>query len=401
MRENLRDLVSFKCPRENMDAVDALLHGATKEELEDILGGDSPEEREIRRMNFVGGLRSFGFVIEGGRRGGQLYKLIGFEEKGPEETIADWHPEDLAALDFVRSVPVQDQDWQYLEGKLELGIKKGVIPPDAHEASFLQLFSYDLGASHTRGFWHSWKGIVVQRFSTRPRFRIRPFTMSLQAVVNLARGLGKLSYAPVRVDGITETFARQLRAAAGGGVSKYREAIYDVKKIANVDPGLFNSRSRSSLRKFDRECVFVEVAGGTEAVEHVIAEWRRIVEPKQRQLSITRDYTAARISVPKMILLGLRDDMPVCSHILGFIPGVPMATQIVEKSLNYSSQIGGKAGTADWNLVKTCQFLRERGFSEFNVGHISGGTDGLARHKLRLMARETFTWSWVSPWSRQ
>lgn len=393
-RTDLRQRVLEKFPSISETVLDALLSGIDRESLDIYMAGSSREEREIARMNLVGTLRSLGFTITGGRGGGRIYRIWRWEEPKPKTTVAEWSDEDRESLAQVQSDPVELLDFAYAGLKIRDSIDAGIADAESHESGPLELFSYELGASSTQGFWtEGRRGIVIQRFVNRPVFRIRPFTMSDDEIVDLAQRLSKLSVRPIQIIDVNKATARRLLEAfpIRPSVTKNRQSILSTQKAVDFSSSVFNKRAQSMIRKNDRETTFVRLLSGGEAACQVIDEWRVAAESKQRQLSITRDYVAAEIDAPKFLFLGLRNDIPVSLHILEQLTPT-MCSQIVEKSLNYRGVLGGQPGTTDWNLFATSRALLEMGILEINMGHIFGGTFGLAEHKLKIQSREVESW---------
>jgi hypothetical protein len=181
-----------------------------------------------------------------------------------------------------------------------------------------------------------------------------------------------------------------------GSFWKRREAIYQTKQIAEHPDQFFNKRGLEMLKKARKELVHLPTDGRDSYqrdIETIIKLWRQHNEPKHRQLAISRDFIAARdlIHDPNtLFFLGYRDNQPACVHILSrstFYRNTEV-NQIVEKSLNYSAIPGGKAGTADANLVFTCEYLSHIGVERINAGGYDGGGWGLSPHKARFAKEE-------------
>jgi hypothetical protein len=399
MKEDLRDLVLSKFPRIDTTILDHLLVGIDRDSLDSIvvLGG-SKDEKELARMNLIGSLRGLGFVVSGGRRGGDRYQVTDYAPMEPSPTIDTW---DLPSQRLVKSIhrdPIDHNHYEAVKAYLKVFSEETL-----QEFCPLCFFAYDLGSSSTRGYWWDDSMAVIQRFDSRPIFKIKPFVFDAKRVILLSEVLCLVSCRPVQVVGLTKSMALSLkRISPKGTINVYNQAIYDVTRLASMSRDLYSKTDLERLRRSERDTPFFEAGPDSEATTYLIDTWKETVGHRQRQLSIGRDYVAAKIDLPKMMWVGVRNDLPVTLQIAAEFPfSKTTACHLVEKSLNYSWQLGGRSGTADWGVVRTCQLLLERGYTELNFGHIAGGTKGLENHKHRLLSRIVQSYSFNTNLKRQ
>ena len=264
------------------------------------------------------------------------------------------------------------------------------IDDRAHEKSLLQLLCYDVSKTpaYIAPGSGSRMGLILQKNQNVPSWKIIPMTLSYEETLSWSRTLQRVSFKPVKILYIPPEWKGPLKAM-GYSFESNPEALYDLDQFANHPETYLNERALSNLKRSTRDTQLIELEWGSEGLgSAVVEEWRAINEPKQRRLSIVRDYFSLLIGMKgKHVFLGLRDGLPVCLHVVDPVCG-PLATEVVcqvtEKSLNYRSQPGGRFGTSDFNLWATSQRLYEMGYKTFNVGHIEGAEFGLAQRKRRL-----------------
>lgn len=379
----LGSLVQSKQPDLSQEIVRLLLGGVEKDVLDPMVGG------ELGRMNLIGSLRAIGFQITGGRGGGKTYKLIGFEEKEASLPLDQW-PHDLQSrVEFTRLYPASQKE---LERMIAAPHFANMDP--IHESSLLQVLSYELGASATAGYL--WEDLlVIERFPNRPAYKIHPFHDDVEEMILVAQYLGAISTKPVQIVGLSQSMAARIKfKRPKWTISKHAQAVYDTRTIGYSPEVHLSKQQMKGLRKAIRENEMLRVTSDSAAIQNVIHTWKTTVGHRQRQLSINRDFVAASSKVDGQInLLGMRGNDLISCHIFDGITGSNTMAQIVEKSLNYSWQPGGRSGTADWNLVRACQILSDMGYQTLNAGHIGGGSDGLAEHKLKLLDHTVYSYS--------
>lgn len=379
-----------------IDLINLLMEGLSKSQLQEWITqtyGLIGDPNDIRRMNIIGTLRGLGYQVTGGKKGRMTpYQIVGWVEKEDTPGVEAWSIEDRAALEEIHRLP-EITDIHQIEEMLSL-----VQPSDRHEHSALQIWSYEL--ANNRAFEVEDdlgnKGIVIQKNVEKPVFRIIPFTLSDHGIVALVNLLGKISYQPIKIINTSSELNKMCKIHLGGRVETANEAVYDVHKIASFDGR--SSKSIKNVTRLGRDLTVKRVDWVENyLLENVITSWRSVVEARQRQLSITRDYRAISAQcASKIVTLGIRHDRPACFQILDWMPGTKMVAQIVEKSLNFRSQPGGESGTSDFSLWRTCEILENLGVEEINAGHMGGGTKGLEEHKRRLLSRVVVSTTFVA-----
>lgn len=369
-----------------------LLRGVEKIELQEALRdgeGEADKVLDLRRMNLIGGLRALGFDVTGGRRGGKEYKIVAWAEpKGPEKTIDDFDDDQREALSKVESMQLLTTDQKSVDAALPALMEGRVdIHPLAHERSLLSILCYDI--SGNEAYVHQGRtgvAIIVRKFRATPVFRVIPISMGYTESLDLIDALMKISFKPPKLLYIPDAWTGHLRDDwPGSTFERATEAIYDIERFATNPKSLWHKDDDRKRRKQDELTQFVQLEwGGGALATTVIEEWRKVNEPKQRQLAIRRDYHSVLIDLPtKKTFVGLREGMPVCLSVVDRI-GTDIYAEITEKSLNYASQPGGRSGTTDYTLWKTCVMLYEAGAKWLSYGHVYGGESGLTAKKIKM-----------------
>lgn len=375
-----------------------LLAGMSKNELTAWIQAEGlyGEANEVRRMNIIGGLRGLGYDVTGGRKGrNQPYQIVGWNEKVSSPGIDAWSQEDRETYNWVHSLDEIQTPFDISTMINQLGLEDR---QQRHENSALQIWSYEMSGNQAFRYQDADgnEGLIIQKFREKPVFRIIPISLPASSIVPLVEKLGRISYRPITIINTRPSDLPIFKSELGGRINKSEQAIYNVSDIAS-----FKGRSPKSIKNIKRlgdRCVVQGVEWIEDYhLENVISAWRAIVEARQRQLSIVRDYRAihARLS-SKITTVGVRHYHPVSFQILDWMPGTSMAAQIVEKALNFRSQLEGEPGTSDFSLWRTCQILESLGIEEINAGMIEGGTKGLEEHKRRLMIRSIISTSFTA-----
>jgi len=377
------------------ELANALLGGVTKDELELLLIKMSLSETlskqvlDIKRMNLIGGLRAEGFQVTGGRRGGKIYQIVGWEEpKGPERTTDNFSDDQRSKLEQLESMPLLTVDQRRVDTILPMlqGERVG-IHPLAHERSLLSLLCYDISGNDAYVYQgETGVAIVVRKFKRTPSFRVIPISLSYSESIDLLEWLLPISFKPAKLMYIPDSWAVDLKDDwPTCTIERATEAIYDVERFATNPKSLWHGDDDRKRRKQDELTQFVQLEWGGETLAGtIIDEWRKVNEEKQRQLAIRRDYHSVIIQLPtKKTFVGLREGLPVCLSVVDKI-GDDVYAEITEKSLNYASQPGGRSGTTDYTLWKTCVKLHEEGVKWLSYGHIHGGEAGLTQKKTRM-----------------
>lgn len=377
---------------------DALLVGVSKSDLQSLFGvemslpADDPQV-DVARMNTVGSLRALGYEVSGGRQGRSVpYKILGWspiDEYLPAET---WQGPEREVLDeILLGGELRGDEVEQWKSRIQFSIS-GLSP--AFESSVDYLSTYEMARDRAFEMCHG-RAIVLWRFPNMPRLRIFNLGLDVKSLDHLAQWLSKASLTRVRVVIVNESDAGQLRNM-GWEVTRHRQALYDPKWIMDNLNSLFSKTQRSLLRQHERQST-IELAYGQLRPREVseatalIQMWKATNEKKQRQLAIGRDFRAVEIGTDLAILVRRLSGELVALQLLGRSI-TRVASQLVEKALNYRHMPGGQSGTSDFSFVHGLDQLRRMlGYRVINGGDIDGGTVGLAEHKLKLCNGKTFT----------
>jgi hypothetical protein len=232
---------------------------------------------------------------------------------------------------------------------------------------------------------------LVQRFQTSPRFRLYDLNAQPDEMLGYAEQVAFYSHRPVKILNVDPHFFPVYDPLTTLHLSD--EALLEVAALYERPQDFFSKREMEMLRRDQREMDYRLIENGIAELQkkQVLDEWKRKNAEKHFRLSITRDYVAAGLKgrPPTGIqFLGFRNKVPGCLHIFSRVPQpVSQVTQMVEKSLNYRDQAGGRPGTTNANLWFACSHLRERGIETINMGTFDGGNAGLGERKKRLAAR--------------
>lgn len=362
------------------DLIPMLERGAIKAELHtalaEIIGADMDSaEVDVARMNTIGTLRAWGYKVEGGRGGGKIYKIVGWEPTAEYRGAEDWDGEEAEMLAWIRGY--KKPDWDIVAAKMLSGT---LDPFHTRCAEYIRCYelakgnqAYDFGDL-----------LVLQKFISMPRFRIYDLCSTPEELYWTAEKISKASLGTVEIRGIGLDQAKELKKLdPKGSISRRAEAVYDVEHIAEAPGDYLNKRAMQTLRKLNREMSFYNVGAETMKKDgkRVIENWRDTNERKMRQLAITRDYTSLDCRAT-FNFIGYRGEYPVCINILDRLPARgEYVALITEKSLNYSRMPGGHPGISDYNIVHACSIMASHGVKYFNAGGYDGGGYGLADHK--------------------
>jgi len=365
-------------------SIQALFQGVSQKDLENLVHLNPRANPEIERMNFVGCLRSMGYLVrQHGRGPTSTYQITGWEPRDDtRESIRYWPDDRLRVLDELQSLPrVLSTDWETFYQDQSSRDFSGPLP---HSISWLVVWSYLI--SRREAFWvrtSTLSAILVRRFREKPRWQVVYVSGSLQDLRDLVVRVSSVSLRAVTIFGLQDREAQEFCQLSPGVVMTEREAVYDLDRVLSNLFEVFNSRGLRQLRARERECFLRDP--DVELSRRVVDIWREFNEPKQRQLAVVRDYLALESPAPKEWFLGVRDNFPVSVILAERWPRDPTyAFEIVSKGLNYTSMPGGKPGVSDWSTVKEFECLRDRGVRYLNAGSIDGGTDGLRTHKSRF-----------------
>ena len=389
--------IAKRIPDEFRSLIDYLLgEGLTKNSLEEMIASclqvdpQSPQNSriEIARMNLIGGLRAAGYLVTGGRAGGNLYRIVGWEEKVSKPAASTWTGDTRSVLDWVHSLPkppVEDI-FRHLARRDSQEI--------LHENAPLYAYCYE-GARDL--FWLYEDGpdavLIFQKNRELPALRIFDLFASSQFCLQLAEKLAKASIRKVPIVNVPSTSLDEYRRS-GTAIASREAGIYDLKDIVNNPEKYWSEKSYNTLRKMARECTFVTDMSIDDQIL-VVDRWKMSEETKHRQLAITRDYKG--IATPwrnKIVVGAFREGFPV-AHVLydrvAANPGV--ATLLNEKGLNKrvfpdgSPIPGGHSGISDFVELASCQHLVSIGVDAVNSGGYEGGGIGLSPRKKRFSCR--------------
>lgn len=347
--------------------------------------GYEPDSVQVanQSMNLIGGLRSMGYEIPKERG---FYHITGKHEPPTYRPASSWTGLEREVLNEIQAMPkvsLASRDW--FDSSLASNA-------NLHESCFAYLWSYEQAT--TKFFQYQsddGEAVIGWKFANFPRLRIFNLSLPPAAVLSLGTRLSAASTRPIKVLHLFERELPEYRDSAYfGGVERRREAVYRLSRI----PECLNSRGRGMVRKNRKEMQWSRVdpadAAYVRDATAVIEHWRDRNEDKHRQLAIRRDLISLELKTANDFhCIGYRDGVPCCLHVLTRLPKTPnVAGLLTEKSLNYSDVPGGKAGTADTNLVLAAEILLENGVEYINAGGYDGGGIGLPQHKQRFALPE-------------
>ncbi len=384
--------------------IEALLNGVSKADLEALLVDEgetlTPAEIDIRRMNAVGSLRAFGYVIP--RMRGH-YQITGFEEKREIIPASEWTGRPRAVLEWLCSCQtVLEEDLPRVQRKLA-GLP---LVHTAHENCSGYLWCYEL-ARDTGYFIENEYGscIAIQKFITAPRLRIFNTGMDAEGLLLLAKTLSLASLQAVGILNLPLEFAQDLKKLDPKGyINKRQEAIYSTWEISEHPERFLNKRALTQLRKNQRDTYLVEldhrdteISRKAKNLQHEVVDiWKQHLERRHRQLAITRDYIAIEMGLD-LSYVGMREGISVSSNVLDQLPNRPdVAADLMNKARSYSEMKGGRPGTSDWALHEVCKKLLSRGVEWYQAGSFLGGGEGLEAHKKRYCHHEIAACSFVT-----
>lgn len=339
---------------------------------------DTPQA-EVARMNIVGALRSVGYKVSGGRGGGKFYKVLSWTEPKPSTTVDEWDPKRRSILDWVHRGEQVTTKHRDVINRLLAG--RG---DRRHDWSFGFIWAYEL--ARDTGYLCEVDGglvLVVQRFQSRPRFRIVYLGNSLQQLEKTAHYLAPASYMNVQIRGLPSDLASQW----AGEVWKRQQAVVELGPIVSDPRTVYSKRTCELIRQNWREVDYWDAGSNDVADMHAVLEkWRMLNEAKHRQPALTRDRVCFdNVELYPFAFIGRRQGVPVTTTVWDRLPGDPKcATLMVEKSLNYSTIEGGHSGTSDASMYYAFVRMYQQGIKFVNLGTYEGGGIGLPQHKQRL-----------------
>lgn len=352
------------------------------------------------RMNLVGGLRAAGYLVEGGRKGGSVYKVVGFEEKRYRPPVDQWTGTPKEVYDWVHTElsPLNDNGWRTINPDLA----KRDASETLHENSWMYIWCYEAANDLA---WYVFddqsksSAIVLQKHRNVPRFRLFELYATPQWLLQMAEYLAQGSTHPVSIVNTrlesTNEFKRLHRSGTWG---RRTEALYDVRSIALETKKYLNDRAMTTLRKRMREHSFLAYSEPMSPFEksdqlQLIETWKKLNESKHRQLAIERDRKAIRIDYPGRITFGVKtlDGQLTAHHMFDRLANRPQIVMLMnEKSLNYNHfedgtpVPGGAYGMSILNQIWACTALAEMGVTHVQSGGIDGGGVGLPAHKKQF-----------------
>lgn len=381
--------------------------GMTKDELEAFLLPFKENEHlpiDTERMNQIGGLRSEGFIIPK-KRG--FYQIVGFEEKKFDLPADKWPDEQQEIFRRLRAKEkVRHEDYPRLRDYYRSLV---------HDSDFAHHFapgyplSYEL--ARDTGYFVGEGGIVHQKFSSQPRFRIiAPSYEAREDFRALAQLLGRVSRTDVRLVSVS---ARDSWKEVGFVKHQVRDqGLYRIESLADELRFIsqWSDSMRTNIRRAMKEMTIFSARQMVKQVwmkdaTYVVDQWRYgRAGQKQRQLAITRDYVAIDLAhehMSKTSFLFYRNGSPVGVAIYDTICEQAVS-DLVLKGLNYKSMPGGMPNTGIGMQILAAKKLQKLGYSFINGGDIHGGEAGLTEYKLALIDKapgsSVFkTTDWVLP----
>lgn len=336
------------------------------------------EDWALVRMNLIGALRAKGCVIPKERG---WYHITGIKQETEAQATSDeWPAEQRKILDWFLKQPAPTAAY------LRAYLKAYAAHVPIHGLSAGQILSYEMAKDEGRILPDG--SIGLMKFRSLPRFRI---ACPGDRVVDIAHLLARVSVRPVKV--ITSPIPPPLPFVKR---TKTREAIYDCTRMSQGE-ALFNSRGRSTFRHNLRTMRYERLThSNAPDARDLITKWKNGPSgKKQRQLAITRDFKAIELAlrddeVASLSYIAYRDDGNACAlHIADRLPGAPeYASQLIEKSLNYTQLPGGYNGTTNANIYLAAKEYLKVGIKYIQGGAYYGGTEGLVKHKEMLTNSE-------------
>ncbi len=385
-----------------------LLEGRTGPQLEvqisDILEVEvSAPEVSITRMNLVGTLRAWGYIVSGGRGGGDVYKVTGWAEKESKPDVSQWVGQSREVYDWVHRTffPLTEEFWSASRAWLSLRPSDELL----HENCWLYPWAYE--GARKQG-WFVREGanaaIVFQKFTNYPQFRIFVLYARPRWVLDLAETIAPASLRPVSIINISPRLRDAYNELHRGSWLEREEAIYDVKEIANNPDSFLNKRALETLKARCKDTAWHDADVSRADQIAVIQTWKQLNERKHRQLAISRDFIAVEANYPLKLTFGAyREEHPVAHHLFDPLANNSEVVALInEKSLNYSKFLdgtpvpGGKYGVSDFNQVAACQTLLEKGFKYIQSGGIDGGGEGLPAKKRKYACSTTSSYTFYT-----
>lgn len=342
---------------------------------------------QVARMNLIGGLRSTGYQVTGGRGGGKLYQIVGFsEEKTEKASIEDAAAEVRAPFEWLCQHELLAETPATI-ARLDSEYAQRPHESLMHSSNWMHLWAYR-GAGRNK-LWlvelDDSLNIVVQKFVNRPKLSIIWVGGPLEGSVRLAERLAPSSLGAMSITGMELNRVDELKALhPKGSVDNRSTAIYNLKDFVENPDKYLNKRSRSTLKARLKDTELV-VNPGTGAQRAVIDVWRKGNQDRHRQLAINRDFMAVdSIAEGKITTGGRREDHWVAHHLVYRVPNRSDAVMLAnEKSLNYADMPGGKYGMSDWNQMTMAKLLVDQGINYMQSGGLDGGGVGLPDKKKK------------------
>lgn len=351
----------------------------------------SSEAPSIGRMNLIGGLRASGYVVSGGRGGGKIYQILGWEKKRVRVYLDLWEGLPRATHVWLNTLPS-------LEVKSSTKVREYLSDrykeERLHENCFLYPYAYEGARAHG---WlleeHGYACIIFRRFYNYPQLRIfllfGPPTWALRTAKFISPG----SLKPVQIINLPPSELDLMKKFhPEGSVLGREEGVYDLKDISENPYNYISKRGRTALRARGRDTILLR-NNDTESAHFVVDTWQNFNESKHRQLSITRDHIAIDSLITERIMFqGYRtvdgETYPVTHHLFEPLPNCPDTVSLMnEKSLNYSTMPGGVPGLSDFNQIESARRLTEMGFRYEQSGGLDGGGVGLEAKKRKFSCK--------------
>lgn len=343
----------------------------------------------IARMNLVGGLRSWGYVVSGGRHGGDLYRIESWSKKTESTPVSEWVGPARDAVEWVHGlVPLTEEMWPLVRSWLSLRSPDEVL----HENCWLYPWAYERARGDA---WYFSEGsnaaLIIQRFVNQPKFKIFSLFGSADWLADLAKQISIGSTRHVQIVHVTGDQTIELKKIdRNGSTAQREEAIYDLVDIGEHPDKYLNKRAMTTFRAREKDTTFYECSS-VEEQQYVIKTWQTLNEHRHRQLAISRDFIAATIDYPlKITFGGQREGAPVIHHLFDPLANAPVVVSLInEKALNYkqfsdgTTVPGGTYGLSDFNQIEACRLLAAKGFRFIQSGGIDGGGVGLPDKKKK------------------
>lgn len=376
----------------------ALVNGIHVDEFKSMIATSylgTAESQQVYRMNLIGSLRSDGFIVSGGRGGGDIYKVTDWVKV--EAKKIEWSTEQMEVLNWYEDLPDLEED-NASSIRARLGYR--TLTDLRHENTWMYIWGYELvGNRSQRAQGKLYRGaegwcVIKRTFVDRPRFTIIDINSTAVEIDRIARKLALCSLAPIKVINPDLPTVPILAQTMPFVMEQVAQPVYDLERIANEPEMLLSRQSWKTARKMLREIEFTHPPFDMPIHHHVdliVGIWRKEREGTQARPAIQRDYAIGELTTfpQKIQVLGFHGPFTVSYRCLERLANnTYVASDLVEKSFNKSSMPGGHSGISDASLVHTARYLLGMGIKYINGGESASVGPLLTRYKHKYQTTE-------------